>query len=44
MPGVKNVATAATVMPAPAHTMPRRAVAGELMLRRPAMNSAAVAK
>ncbi len=44
MPGVKKVATAATVMPTPAQTMPRRAVAGELMLRRPAMNRTAVAK
>ncbi len=44
MPGYRNETSVATAMPAPAQTMPLRAVTGELMRFRPMMNSTAVRK
>ena len=40
----KNVATVASTMPQPAHTMPLRAVTGEAIRLMPRMNSSAAAK
>ncbi len=44
MSGSSSVATTASSMPKPAHTMPPRAVRGELMRFRPRMNSRAAMK
>ena len=44
MSGRKNVASTASSMPTPAHTMPPRAVRGELMRFSPRMNSSAARK
>ncbi len=44
MPGYRNDTSVATTMPAPAQTMPLRAVTGELMRFRPRMNRQAVRK
>ncbi len=43
-PGNRKVNSVATSMPAPAHTMPLRAVTGELMRFRPMMNRKAVTR
>ncbi len=44
MPGVRNVMSVATSMPAPAHRMPLLAVTGELIRFNPRMKSAAVTR
>ena len=44
MPGYRKVTSVATSMPAPAQTMPLRAVTGELMRFRPMMNRNAVSR
>ncbi len=44
MSGQKKVTATARAMATPAHTMPLRAVAGELIFLRPRMNITAVRK
>ena len=44
MPGHRKVTRVATTMPAPAHTIPPRAVTGELMRFSPRIKSTAATK
>ena len=44
MPSQKNVMRIATPIPAPAHTIPSRAVTGELMRFNPRINKTAALK